>query len=60
MKTACSPASSAKRPESLWPNAVAIEHLERKAWLHDCIKDMVGLGYGIAGKTRSNTLLVRK
>jgi len=47
-------------PESLWPRAVAIEHLERKAWLHDCIGDMVGLGYGIAGKTRSNTLLVRR
>jgi FkbM family methyltransferase len=47
-------------PEQLWPKAVAIEHLERKVWLHDCIKDMVGLGYGIAGKTRSNTLLVRK
>ncbi len=47
-------------PESLWPRAVAIEHLEHKAWLHDCIKDMTGLGYGIAGKTRSNTLLVRK
>ncbi len=47
-------------PESLWPKAVAIEHLERKEWLHDCIKDMTGLGYGIAGKTRSNTLLVRR
>ena len=47
-------------PDKLWPRAVAIEHLERKEWLHDCIKDMVGLGYGIAGKTRSNTLLVRK
>ena len=47
-------------PESLWPRAVAIEHLEHGAWLHDCIKDMVGLGYAIAGKTRSNTLLVRR
>ena len=47
-------------PESLWPRAVAIEHLEHAAWLHDCIKDMTGLGYAIAGKTRSNTLLVRK
>jgi FkbM family methyltransferase len=46
-------------PQSLWPKAVAIEHLERKEWLNDCIKDMVARGYGIAGKTRSNTLLVR-
>jgi FkbM family methyltransferase len=45
-------------PRSLWPKAVAIEHLERKAWLADCIADMVARGYGIAGKTRSNTLLV--
>ena len=44
--------------ESLWPKAVAIEHLERKVWLRDCIADMVGFGYAIAGKTRSNTLLV--
>ena len=47
-------------PQSLWPKAVAIEHLERKEWLADCIADMVARGYGIAGKTRSNTLLVRK
>jgi FkbM family methyltransferase len=47
-------------PQSLWPTAVAIEHLERKVWLNDCIADMAARGYGIAGKTRSNTLLVRK
>jgi FkbM family methyltransferase len=47
-------------PESLWPKAVAIEHLERKAWRDDCIADMVARGYAIAGKTRSNTLLVRR
>ncbi len=47
-------------PQSLWPQAVVIEHLERKAWLSDCIADMVSRGYGIAGKTRSNTLLVRR
>lgn len=47
-------------PQSLWPTAVAIEHLERKAWLNDCLADMVSRGYGIASKTRSNTLLVRR
>jgi FkbM family methyltransferase len=47
-------------PQSLWPQAVAIEHLERKAWLNDCIADMISRGYGVAGKTRSNTLLVRR
>jgi FkbM family methyltransferase len=47
-------------PQSLWPKAVAIEHLERKAWLNNCIADMVARGYAIAGKTRSNTLLVRR
>ena len=47
-------------PQSLWPRAVAIEHLERKDWQTDCIKDMEVRGYAIAGKTRSNTLLVRR
>jgi FkbM family methyltransferase len=47
-------------PQTLWPRAVAIEHLERKEWLGDCIADMVARGYAIAGKTRSNTLLVRR
>ncbi len=28
-------------PQALWPTAVAIEHLERKEWLADCIADMV-------------------
>lgn len=45
-------------PKSLWPKAVAIEHLERDEWQSDCIADMVSRGYAIAGKTRSNTLLV--
>lgn len=47
-------------PGSLWPKAVAIEHLEREVWRDDCIADMVARGYAIAGKTRSNTLLVRR
>jgi FkbM family methyltransferase len=46
-------------PPSLWPHAVAIEHLERSAWLSDCIDDMVRHGYRIEGTTRSNTLLTR-
>ena len=47
-------------PPSLWPAAVAIEHLERDEWATNCIDDMIARGYGVAGKTRSNTLLVRK
>lgn len=46
-------------PQSLWPRAVAIEHLEHGVWRQDCIADMVARGYIITGKTRSNTLLVR-
>jgi FkbM family methyltransferase len=46
-------------PPSLWPGAVVIEHLSRNEWLADCIADMRGRGYAEAGKTRSNTLLVR-
>ncbi|HEX7790305.1 MAG TPA: methyltransferase [Afipia sp.] len=46
-------------PQILWPTAVAVAHLRRNAWLNDCIEDMTARGYGIAGKTRSNTLLVR-
>jgi FkbM family methyltransferase len=46
-------------PPSLWPGAVVIEHLSRNEWQHDCIADMLARGYAEAGKTRSNTLLVR-
>jgi FkbM family methyltransferase len=46
-------------PPSQWPGAVVIEHLSRNEWLADCIADMRARGYAEAGKTRSNTLLVR-
>jgi FkbM family methyltransferase len=46
-------------PSSLWPQAIAIEHLERDAWLNDCIDDMIRRGYRVDGTTRSNTLLTR-
>ena len=46
-------------PPSLWPRAIVIEHLSRNEWLDDCIADMLARGYAEAGKTRSNTLLVR-
>jgi FkbM family methyltransferase len=46
-------------PQSLWPRAVVIEHLSKNEWLQDCIADMIARGYAAAGKTRSNTLLVR-
>lgn len=44
-------------PMSLWPRAVAIEHLERDSWAQDCIKTMVELGYREIDRTRSNTFL---
>lgn len=47
-------------PKALWPNAVAIAHLKRNVWQDDCIADMIGRGYAIAGTTRNNTLLVRR
>jgi FkbM family methyltransferase len=46
-------------PPSLWPRAVVIEHLSRDEWLEDCIAGMLARGYAEAGKTRSNTLLLR-
>jgi FkbM family methyltransferase len=46
-------------PQALWPRAVVIEHLSRNEWLEDCIADMLARGYSQAGKTRSNTLLLR-
>lgn len=49
----------AQAPQTLWPRAVVIEHLERKNWQHDCIDDMVSRGYREERKTRSNTLLAR-
>lgn len=45
-------------PKTRWPLAVVIEHLSKDEWLADCIADMLARGYAIAGKTRSNTLLV--
>jgi FkbM family methyltransferase len=46
-------------PAALWPRAIAIEHLSRDDWVDDCLADMLARGYAEAGKTRSNTLLVR-
>jgi FkbM family methyltransferase len=45
-------------PPSLWPRAIAIEHLSRDDWVDDCLADMLTRGYAEAGKTRSNTLLL--
>lgn len=47
-------------PASLWPAAVVIEHLSQDEWLNDCIADMQVRGYIATGKTRSNTLLIKK
>jgi len=49
----------AEAAQALWPHAVVIEHLSRDEWEKDCIADMVGRGYAQAGRTRSNTLLLR-
>jgi FkbM family methyltransferase len=46
-------------PASLWPRAVVIEHLSKNEWQDDCIADMFSRGYAAAGRTRSNTLLLR-
>ncbi len=49
----------AQAPHALWPRAVVIEHLSRDEWQTDCIADMIARGYREAGRTRSNTLLLR-
>jgi FkbM family methyltransferase len=46
-------------PPSLWPRAIVIEHLSCDEWQDDCIADMLARGYAQAGKTRSNTFLLR-
>ena len=46
-------------PQSLWPQAIVIEHLAANEWLDDCLDDMTLRGYQVAGDTRSNTLLLR-
>jgi FkbM family methyltransferase len=46
-------------PQALWPRAVVIEHLSRDEWQQDCIADMLARGYAEAGRTRSNTFLLR-
>ena len=50
----------AEAPQALWPRAVVIEHLSRHEWQQDCIADMMARDYREAGKTRSNTLLLRQ
>jgi FkbM family methyltransferase len=50
----------AQAPQTLWPRAVVIEHLSRDEWQQDCIADMIARGYREAGRTRSNTLLLRE
>ena len=45
-------------PATLWPRAVAIEHLSRDDWVDDCLTYMLARGYVETGRTRSNTLLV--
>jgi FkbM family methyltransferase len=47
-------------PAALWPRAIAIEHLSRDDWVDDCLADLLAHGYAETGKTRSNTLLVRR
>ena len=37
----------------------SLEHLSRDEWQQDCIADMISRGYREAGKTRSNTFLLR-
>lgn len=49
----------ATAPQALWPRAVVIEHLSKDEWQADCIADMRARGYAEAGRTRSNTLLLR-
>jgi hypothetical protein len=39
---------------------VVIEHLSQSEWQDDCIADMQARGYAEAGKTRSNTLLIKQ
>ena len=46
-------------PQTLWPRTVVIEHLSRDEWQQDCIADMISRGYREAGRTRSNTFLLR-
>ena len=48
----------ADAPQALWPRAIVIEHLSKDEWQDDCIADMLSRGYTVAGKTRSNTLLI--
>ena len=47
-------------PASLWPTAIAIEHLQQDMWKSDCVGWLLQHGYRVKGKTRSNTLMVRK
>jgi FkbM family methyltransferase len=45
-------------PEGLWPRRIVMEHVHRTRWVRDCIKELVALGYQVAGVDRNNTMLL--
>jgi len=47
----------AAAPKSLWPACLVVEHCHKKDWQTDIISHLLGTGYVLAGKTRSNTIL---
>ncbi len=46
-------------PESLWPDAIVIEHVHADDWNEDVVAALCGRGYKIVKKTRANLLMSR-
>lgn len=44
-------------PRALWPRALIVEHCHRDRWQRDCEAYLVGQGYTLARKDRTNLML---
>lgn len=47
-------------PETLWPNAIVIEHCHRDRWKRDCEAGLLKAGYRLADKDRTNLMFARR
>lgn len=47
-------------PQDLWPCALVIEHCHRDRWQRDCEAALIGAGYRLAKRDRTNLMMVRE
>lgn len=49
-----------KAPNSLWPQAIVLEHCHHDRWHRDCASFLTELGYSLEGKDRTNLMFLRR